>query len=94
MKLENLQSKINGYQSSMLQALEQLVNLESPSTDKPALDTYAQNLAGRFETLGAETTLIANPTSGAQLKAAFRTPQTGSDRPGLLLCHYDTVWPM
>ncbi|MBE9473314.1 MAG: M20 family metallopeptidase [Chloroflexi bacterium] len=94
MKLEELQTKIKGYQSSMLEALEQLVNLESPSTDKPALDSYAQKLAARFETLGAETTLIANPTSGALLKATFRTPQIGSDRPGLLLCHYDTVWPL
>jgi glutamate carboxypeptidase len=94
MDLEKLISKINGYQSSMLETLEQLVNLESPSTDKPALDFYAQNLAARFETLGAETTLITNPISGAQLKATFQTPQTGSERPGLLLCHYDTVWPL
>jgi glutamate carboxypeptidase len=94
MDLEKLISKINGYQSSMLETLEQLVNLESPSTDKPALDFYAQNLTTRFETLGVETTLITNPTSGAQLKATFQTPQTGSERPGLLLCHYDTVWPL
>jgi glutamate carboxypeptidase len=94
MDLEKLQSKINGYQSSMLEALEHLVSLESPSTDKLALDFYAQNLAARFETLGAETTLITNPTSGAQLKATLRTPQTGLERPGLILCHYDTVWPM
>ena len=94
MKLEKLQTKINEYQSSMLEALEQLVNLESPSTDKPALDSYAQKLAVRFEILGAATTLIANPTGGLQLKTTLRTPQTGSKKPGLLLCHYDTVWPL
>ncbi|MEE9188210.1 MAG: M20 family metallopeptidase [Anaerolineales bacterium] len=94
MKLEKLQTKIKGYQSSMLEALEQLVNLESPSTDKPALDSYAQKLAARFETLGAETTLIANPTSGPQLVTTLRTPQNSSKKPGLLLCHYDTVWPL
>ena len=94
MNREKLQTEIKGYQSSMLEALEQLVNLESPSTDKPALDSYAQKLAARFETLGAETTLIANPTSGPQLVTTLRTPQNSSEKPGLLLCHYDTVWPL
>jgi glutamate carboxypeptidase len=94
MKLEILQSKINEYQSSMLEALEQLVNLESPSTDKPALDTYAHGLTARFRTLGIDTSLIASQTSGPQLKTTLRTPETASKRPGLLLCHYDTVWPL
>ena len=89
-----LQERIKEYQPGMLEALETLVNHESPSTDKQTLDAYAQKLAERFKILGAETTFIPNPTSGLQLKTTLRTPQTGSKKPGLLLCHYDTVWPL
>ena len=94
MNLEALQTKIEAYQPSMMAALEELVKHESPSTDKPALDSYAELLAARFEKLGAKTSLIPNTTNGVQLKTSFRSPQTGSEKPGLLLCHYDTVWPL
>jgi len=94
MNFEPLQEKIKQYQADILEALEQLVNHESPSTDKPALDSYARKLAARFEVLGAETTLLPNPSNGDQLKISLRTPKTGSERPALLLCHYDTVWSL
>lgn len=94
MNFESLQEKINGYQPIMLDVLEKLVNHETPSTDKPALDSYAQKMAVRFENLGAETTLYSDPTNGAQLKAILPTPTTGSEKPATLLCHYDTVWPL
>lgn len=94
MNFEALQEKINQYQPTMLDVLEQLVNHETPSTDKPALDSYAQKMAARFENLGAETTLYSDPTNGAQLKATLPSPMTGSEKPALLLCHYDTVWPL
>jgi glutamate carboxypeptidase len=94
MNLETLQEVINQYQPTMLEVLEQVVNHESPSTDKPALDSYAQKMAVRFEVLGAETILYSNPTNGAQLKVILPTPMTASEKPALLLCHYDTVWPL
>jgi glutamate carboxypeptidase len=94
MNFEALQEVINQYQPTMLDVLEQLVNHETPSTDKPALDSYAQKMAARFENLGAETTLYSDPTKGAQLKASLPNPMTGSEKPALLLCHYDTVWPL
>ena len=52
MDFKEIQSKINDYQPEMLDTLEQLVILESPSTDKPALDAYARKLSNRFEQLG------------------------------------------
>lgn len=94
MRLEELLPKIKEYQPQMLEVLEQLVNHESPSDDKPALDSYAKKLSARFETLGAETRIIANPTSGDQLQVSFSAPGTKSERPGLILCHYDTVLPL
>ncbi|MGB7094344.1 MAG: M20/M25/M40 family metallo-hydrolase, partial [Anaerolineales bacterium] len=93
MDLKALQTKIETFQPSMLAALEELVRHESPSTDKAALDAYAGVLAARFDKLGAETSLIFNANSGAQLKTTFHAPQGEAEKPGLLLCHYDTVWP-
>ena len=94
MRLEGLLPKIKEYQPQMLDVLEQLVNHESPSNDKPALDSYAKKLSTRFETLGAEITFITDPTSGDQLQVSFSVPEAKSERPGLLLCHYDTVWSL
>ena len=94
MNLEALLPKIKEYQPQMLEVLEQLVNHESPSNDKPALDSYAKKLSARFKTLGAETTIISNPTSGDQLQVTFQAPEAIAKRPGLLLCHYDTVLPL
>lgn len=94
MNYNELQQKINSYQSNMLVALGQLVNIESPSTDKPVLDAYAQSLTSRFESLGAETVLIPNQKGGNHLQVVFHRSQTGVNRPVLLLCHYDTVWAM
>jgi len=94
MNLQALQAKIESDQISMLDTLEELVKRESPSTDKAAADAYAEALAARFEVLGAKTTLIFNETNGAQLKVEFSSAQGQANKPGLLLCHYDTVWPL
>jgi glutamate carboxypeptidase len=94
MNLVSLQEKINAFQPQMLKALEQLVNHESPSTDKAALDGYAQKIATRFENLGAESTIFPRPENGVQLKVSFRENGKGTEKPALLLCHYDTVWPL
>jgi glutamate carboxypeptidase len=92
MDFKDIETIVDNYQSEMLAALEQLVKFESPSTNKTALDAYARNLSRRFEQLGAETTTLANPGAGDHLQVVFSAPQAKSESPGLLLCHYDTVW--
>jgi len=94
MNLEALQTKIGAYQANMLATLEELVKRESPSTEKAAADAYAEALAARFDDLGAETSLFFNETNGAQLKVMIGAPEGEGKKPGLLLCHYDTVWPL
>jgi glutamate carboxypeptidase len=94
MNLVSLQEKINALQPAMLEVLEQLVKHESPSTDKHALDGYARKVAARFEDLGAEATLYSRPENGDQVKISFRNKGNRSEKPVLLLCHYDTVWPL
>jgi glutamate carboxypeptidase len=94
MNLEKLQTKIESLQQDMLATLETLVKLESPSTDKAAADAYAEMLAARFEDLGGRISLEYDMTSGAQVKVDFSSSQGGANKPVLLLCHYDTVWPL
>jgi glutamate carboxypeptidase len=94
MNLEDLLAKINAYQPEMLETLEILVKHESPSTEKSALDSFAGRISERFSSLGGEVTLLANTTNGDHAEVHFKAPQARSDRPGLILCHYDTVWPL
>jgi glutamate carboxypeptidase len=67
-----------------------LVRLESPSTDKTALDRFGVDLARRLETLGARITRYPQTTAGDHVKAEFG--DGGSQV--LLLGHFDTVWPI
>ena len=94
MGIEKIPIKIESLQADMLATLEELVKRESPSTEKAAADGYAESLAARFDNLGAETVLIYNQNNGAQLKVLFGSSQGEGRKPGLLLCHYDTVWPL
>jgi glutamate carboxypeptidase len=74
-----------------LEALASLVGHESPSRDKPGLDSLASKLAARFEAIGGSVEVIANPDGGDHVRARF----FGDDRkPALVLGHYDTVWPL
>lgn len=94
MTLEALQAMIETNQAHMLATLEELVSHETPSTDKASLDLYAARLADHFAEMGCETEVIPNEVNGAHLKVTYKLPGISSGRPGLLLCHSDTVWSL
>jgi glutamate carboxypeptidase len=77
----------------ILEALEALVSQESPSRGKPALDALAQTITGRFKALGLAVDRIANPVGGDHLRVRFGD-EASALPPALVLCHYDTVWPL
>jgi glutamate carboxypeptidase len=77
-----------------LGALAALVEHESPSRDKPALDSLAGKLAARFEAIGGEVEVIANPDGGGHVLARFSSDGSSDRKPALVLGHYDTVWPV
>ena len=89
--LEYLQSR----QPAMLQALEELVEQESPSTDKNELDALARHLQSRFQAIGAGVSMVPNQTAGDHVEIGFPA-DVGSLPSGFafILGHYDTVWPM
>lgn len=78
----------------MLAALELLVSHESPSNAKPSLDRLAHLLQDRFDALGSQASLIPDPAHGYHVLATFPAKKADASRPALILCHYDTVWPL
>jgi glutamate carboxypeptidase len=80
-------------QDEMLAQVRDLVSRETPSTDKPRLDAFAQFLAERYRAVGAQVEVIANETRGDHVRARIGNGQ-GQGKPALVLCHFDTVWPV
>src|SRR5271168_4308516 len=76
----------------MVATIRELVEIESPSDNKLAVDRIAALLAQKFEALAGRTQLHRSNDFGASLQIDFR----GVDerKPVLLLGHYDTVYPL
>jgi glutamate carboxypeptidase len=75
------------------ETVEALVRLESPSTDKAAVNRCGDDVAARLAALGAAIERLHGGGRGDHVLA--RLPGTaGSDRRVLLLGHIDTVWPI
>ncbi len=73
--------------------IRELVEMESPSDDKPALDRIAAFIAKKFQALGGRTQFHRSKEFGDSLQIDFAA--NPSDRkPVLLLGHYDTVYPL
>lgn len=74
----------------MLELLRQLVELESPSTDKAAVDRAMRFVAERARANGATVTFVPQERWGDHALAHWGD----GDGHFLLLCHLDTVWPV
>jgi glutamate carboxypeptidase len=72
------------------ETIESLVRLESPSTDKPAVDRCGAELATRLKAIGGRVERIAQKDRGDHIRAGFGV----GNRQVLLLGHFDTVWPV
>ena len=80
-------------QPAMVESVRELVERESPSADKPALDEVAQHLQARLKNAGADVSILPESTHGDHVRAVFSAPENASVRPALILGHFDTVWP-
>jgi len=76
---------------ALVQTITQLVEIESPSRDKAAVDRLASLLAGRFEAIGGHAKFHQVPDFGNHLQIDF---PGRSGKPVLLLGHLDTVYPL
>jgi glutamate carboxypeptidase len=76
----------------MVDWLRQLVEIESPSHDKEAVNRMADRLQGMFQECGAQVQRFSGESTGDMLLGAWNE---ASNAPGIgLLCHMDTVWPL
>jgi len=90
----------------MVDLLKRLVETESPSHDKAAVDNVGRIVAEECRKLGAEVDVVENPITGNQVVARFLPSPAGrmaggdglySQREGgvvLLMHHMDTVYPL
>jgi glutamate carboxypeptidase len=105
--LDELLKALEADKPSLLEEVRQLVELESPSTDKAAVDRVAAILEQELAALGCGVEVIPNATYGNCIVGRWeppaqgggrtgppRSPIDGDRRPLLVLCHLDTVWPL
>src|SRR5947209_288612 len=79
-------------QPDMLAMLQCLIERESPSDNKDAVDRLGEVLAQEFERLGGSVTMHPQTKYGDHLQAEFSGSKSG--KPLLLLGHFDTVWSL
>lgn len=74
----------------MRETIDALVRLESPSTDKTAVDICGAELSARLTALGGRVDRLVREKRGDHLRVEFG----GTGPRVLLLGHFDTVWPV
>src|SRR5205807_5632746 len=74
----------------LLSDLKALVEIESPSSDKGAIDHLAEFLAARLEHYGGHAQIHLAKDFGNHVQADFSG--VSESKPVLLLGHIDTVW--
>lgn len=79
-----LQENLNG----ILRDLEDLVQTESPSTEKSAVDNVSRVVTGKFRSLGARVEMLAQAEYGDHVRVEWGE----GDQQVLILCHMDTVF--
>ena len=91
---------ISFYENQQLQILEtigELVREETPTDEKVRLDLFAARLSDQYAAAGLETETVENQVRGDHIRARFEQAahvESLSAAPALILCHYDTVWPV
>jgi glutamate carboxypeptidase len=78
------------YLDATIETIEMLARLESPSTDKPAVDRCGSELTRMLADAGADVRRVPQRERGDHLVARL----AGSGEPVMLLGHFDTVWPI
>jgi len=76
----------------IVETIRQLVEVESPSDNKAAVDRLGSLLAGRFEGLGGHAKFHRTRDFGDHLQVDF--PGKSGSKPLMLLGHLDTVYPL
>ena len=93
MTMVNIQKVVGAEEQRLLQRLRELVEIESPSEDKAAVDRAGALVAGWVEAMGGKVKRHRQKKFGDVLELRFGPTKSKRGRV-LLLGHTDTVWPM
>lgn len=97
MNVQQLIAHFESQKPQMLETIRALVEEETPTDDKQRLDAFAAKLANRYKAAGLDTETVFNEARGNHIRARFTSSAHIADAnaaPALILCHYDTVWPV
>jgi glutamate carboxypeptidase len=86
-------AQVQEHRGAMLQLLERLTLLESPSSDASTQQAVQHIIAGELADLGFRVRSLKGRSTGGALAASPATRRRGQPLQ-LLLGHYDTVWPV
>jgi glutamate carboxypeptidase len=78
--------------NEIIEAIQQFVELESPSNLKPGVDRLSTIIRSRFEEIGGKVKIHREKHHGNHLQVDFAGARTQA--PVLLLGHMDTVYPV
>ena len=96
-RLYDLQNFCRANADWLIETIESLVRIESPSDDKAAVDRCGAELAARLEAIGGRVTRLPQRERGDHVRAEFHVGPAKAGphvRTVLLLGHFDTVWPI
>lgn len=77
-------------QDDILLTLRKLVEIESPSSEKNAVDQFVRFLRSLFSNITESIEIIENSQNGNHLRIEWGE----GEQQILILCHMDTVWPL
>ena len=79
----------------MIRLLKQLVQLESPTSDKKAVDNCSSFVVQELKKIGAKIIRLPQKETGDFYTAEYPPPKTKEKKGQILvLTHVDTVWPV
>ncbi len=92
--MDILLKTLKAQEKPLLQLLRRFLEMESPSTDKAAVDRFGKFVAAVARDFGATVRFDPSRTTGNHLRAEFRLAPRPQGRQLLLLGHLDTVWEL
>lgn len=90
--MSDLLTRCQQQQGAMIDLLTALIETESYTSDKAAVDRLATDMQACFEALGAVVERFPEEEVGDMLLARWNSDAPG--KPITLLTHMDTVWPV
>jgi len=88
--MRELVNEFSTQSNDMVQFLQCIVEIESPSQNKAAVDKLSDFLCRQLKQLDCDVKVLEQDNYGNHVLATFGTIEP----PILVLCHMDTVWPV